>query len=244
MKAIVLAAGYATRMHPLTLTQPKPLLPLGGRTILDYIIENLNTLPLDEIIIVSNHKFYAHFKSWLRYAKSQIKVSILNDGSITESDRLGAIGDIDFTLRVKKIQEDIVIIAGDNFITYPLIEQYEFFKQKASDTICAHRISDRKELTRFAVAVLDDDNKVLSLVEKPEEPPSDVAIFATYFYKKETVALFSKYLSEGNTPDAPGYFVQWLHKKKDVYAYIVNGECYDIGTIEAYEAMKAKLNKA
>ena len=242
MKAIILAAGYATRMYPLTQSRPKALLPLGGRPIIDYIIDQINTLPeVNEIIVVSNHKFFLHFEAWLKSVKTVIPVSLLDDGSICEEDRLGAIGDIDFTLQIKKISEDIVVIAGDNFQTYPLLEQYEFFMEKKSDTVCALRLSDRKQLSQFAVATLDQDNKVLSLIEKPADPPSDVAIFATYFYRKETLPLFDAYIKEGQTPDAPGYFIQWLYEKKDVYAYIMNGECYDIGTIEAYEDMQRRL---
>ena len=245
MKAIILAAGYATRMYPLTLTQPKALLPLGGRPIVDYIVDQINTLPdVNEIILVTNHKFSIQFEAWAKTVKSDIPIFLLNDGSINEDDRLGAIGDIDFTLKVKNIDEDVVVIAGDNFMTYPLLEQYQLFKNKQADVICAHKIADLGLLTKFAVAVLDDDNKVLSLIEKPSVPPSDIAIFATYFYQADTLPLLTQYIQEGQNPDAPGYFPQWLHKKKDIYAYIMNGECHDIGTIEAYEAMQKKLAKS
>lgn len=239
MKAIILVAGYATRMYPMTLTMPKALLSLKGRPIIDYIIDQINTInEVNEIIVVSNHKFFALFEAWAKEVKSKIPISLLNDGSTAETDRLGAIGDINFTLRLCKIQEDIVVIAGDNYMTYPLAEQYQFFKEKNSDVVCAQKLDDKEELSRFAVATIDDDNKILSLIEKPEEPESDLAIFATYFYRKETLPLFAEYIAEGNTNDAPGYFIQWLYKKKDVFAYIMNGECFDIGTIEAYEAMQ------
>ncbi|MCL1988893.1 MAG: nucleotidyltransferase family protein [Firmicutes bacterium] len=243
MKALILVAGYATRMYPLTQEQPKALLTLGNRPILDYIIDQLNTLPnLNEIIAISNHKFYTHFENWSKQVKSAVPISLLNDGSTNEDDRLGAIGDIIFALQEKNVSEDIVVIAGDNFLTYPLLEQYQFFKEKQSDTICALKIEDKQQLTQFAVAVLNSENKVLELVEKPKEPPSNTAIFATYFYRKETLPLFNEYIKEGNIPDAPGYFIQWLHKKKDVYAYIMNGECYDIGTIAAYENIQKTLD--
>jgi len=244
MKAIILTAGYATRMYPLTLNQPKALLPLGGKPVIDYIINQVNTLPdVNEIIVISNHKFYRHFEKWVEAVKSVIPISLLNDGSTNEDDRLGAIGDINFALKENNIDEDIIVIAGDNFMTYPLLEQYQFFKTKQSDTVCAQRLADRKMLSQFAVAILDKSNKVMSLIEKPVDPPSDVAIFATYFYKRDTLPLFDQYMEEGQNTDAPGYFVQWLHKKKDVYAYIMNGECHDIGTIEAYHTMQAKIKK-
>ena len=239
MKAIILVAGYATRMYPLTLNKPKALLTLNERPIIDYIVDQINTLPeVSEIIVVSNHKFYPQFESWAAEVKSSIPISLLDDGSTTEENRLGAIGDIGFTIRVRNISEDVVIVAGDNFMTYPMIEQYELFKKKQSDVVCAQKIDDKKQLRQFAVAILNDNNKVLSLVEKPVDPPSDLAIFATYFYKKETLPLFFQYIQEGHTQDAPGYFIQWLHKKKDIYAYIMNGKCYDIGSIDAYNALQ------
>ncbi|MCL2399319.1 MAG: sugar phosphate nucleotidyltransferase [Defluviitaleaceae bacterium] len=229
-------------MYPLTLNQPKALLPLNGKPIINFILDQINTLPnVNEIVVVSNHKFYPQFELWAKNVESKSPVSVLNDGTTTEDNRLGAIGDIHFTLRVKDIDEDIVVIAGDNYMTYPLSEQYQLFKEKQSDVVCGQRLNDRKLLSRLAVATLDDNNKILSLVEKPEDPPSDVAIFATYFYQKETLPLFSKYLQEGEIPDAPGYFVQWLYNKKDVYTYIMNGECYDIGTIEAYDTMQKDM---
>jgi glucose-1-phosphate thymidylyltransferase len=239
MKAIILTAGYATRMYPLTLDRPKALLPLGGRPMINYIVDHINTLPdVNEIIVVSNHKFFNQFEKW--EVDSMIPVSLLNDGSTFVDDRLGAIGDIHFTLREKEINEEIVVIAGDNYITYPLREQYDFYKNIGHDTVCAKKITDKEQLKSFAVAVLDDRGKILSLVEKPADPPSDTAVFATYFYKTETLPLFDQYLKEGNNPDAPGYFVQWLYKVKDVYAYIMNGDCFDIGTIAAYEEMHTK----
>ena len=229
-------------MYPLTLTQPKALLPLGRKPIINYIIDQINTLPdVNEIIVVANNKFYSQFELWSKRVDSDCPVNVLNDGTTNEDNRLGAIGDINFTLRVKNIDEDIVVIAGDNYMTYPLMEQYQLFKEKQSDVVCGQRLDDRKLLTRLAVATLDENNKIISLVEKPEDPQSDVAIFATYFYQKETLPLFAQYLQAGETPDAPGYFVQWLYNKKDVYTYIMNGECYDIGTIEAYENMQKDM---
>ena len=242
MKAIILAAGYATRMYPLTLTQPKALLPLAGRPMADYIVDQVNTIPdVDEIIVVSNHKFYNQFKLWAKSVKSNIPVSVLDDNSTSEDDRLGAIGDIRFAIHTKQISGDVVVVAGDNFMDYPLLEQYHFFKEKQRDVVCAYRVSDRKLLTQFAVALLDENNKVVSLVEKPTVPSSDIAVFATYFFCADTLPLFIKYLKDGQNPDAPGYFIQWLYKQKDVYAYIINGECHDIGTIEAYKDMRERF---
>ena len=242
MKAIILAAGYATRMYPLTLNKPKALLPLGNRLVIDYIVAQINRLSaVDTLYVVTNQKFFTQFESWKKAAVSELPIEILNDGSDCEDNRLGAIGDIHFTIREKEIDDDVCIIAGDNYFTFDLREQYDCFKSTGCDTVCAGRIASREQLKQFAVAVLDADSRIVSLIEKPQEPPSDIAVYASYFYRRDTVPMFSQYLNEGHMPDAPGYFVQWLHKVKDVRAYIMNGESYDIGTIETYDTVNKML---
>jgi len=238
MKAIILLAGYATRMYPLTENQPKALLPLRGKPVIDYILDGINRLPdVDTIYAVTNTKFYTHFVEWAKIAPTTIPIEVLDDGTTTNENRRGAVGDIFFTITEKSIDDDLFIIAGDNYFTYDLKEQYDFFIKTNSDTIVAKEINDREQLKAFAVAKLDESGKVLDLVEKPADPQSNTAIFASYFYKKDTVPLFKTYLDEGNDPDPPGAFPQWLHKKRDVYAYTMNGDCYDIGTIAMYEEM-------
>jgi len=238
MKAIILVAGYATRMFPLTENQPKALLPLKGKPVIDYITDQIDRLPgVDHIYVVSNTKFYPHFCEWAEKKSNPIPISVLDDGTTTNATRRGAIGDIYFTLTEKNIDEDVFIIAGDNYCTYDMKEQYDFFKQTGCDTLAGKEIDDYEALKAFAVAKLDEKGKVLELVEKPEKPASNIAIYASYFYRKDTLPLFKQYLDAGQNPDPPGGFPQWLHKIKDVYAYTMNGDCYDIGTIEMYERM-------
>ena len=238
MKAIILLAGYATRMYPLTENQPKALLPLRGKPVIDYIVDQINRLPnVTTIYAVTNSRFYKHFCDWAKTAPTTIPIEVLDDGTTTNENRRGAIGDIVFTLQEKAIDDDIFIIAGDNYFTFDLREQYDFFKEKGCDTIAAKEIDDIEQLKAFAVAELDPAGKVLSLEEKPQNPKSNTAIFASYFYRKDTLPLFNEYLAQGNPPDAPGYFPQWLYKTRDIYAYKMNGECYDIGTIAMYEQM-------
>jgi len=239
MKAIILVAGYATRMYPLTENQPKALLPLKGKAVIDYIIEQINKLPeVDTIYIVSNSKFFPHFSEWAKTAPTTIPVEVLDDGTTTNANRRGAVGDIYFTITEKNIDDEIFVVAGDNYFTYDLKEQYDVFRKTGCDTIAGKELDDIEQLKAFAVAKLDENGKVLDLVEKPQNPESNIAIYATYFYRKDTVPLFKKYLEEGNDPDPPGSFPQWLHKKRDVYNYTMNGDCYDIGTIAMYEEMK------
>lgn len=256
MKAILLVAGYATRMFPLTENQPKALLPLRGKPVLDYIMEQIYHLPgVDHIYVVSNTKFFPHFSEWAETWRTGEKIAaisatpasavsialipltVLDDGTTSNATRRGAIGDILFALNEGEIDDDIFVVAGDNYFTYDLREQYDFFRETGCDTVCGKKLDDYEALKAFAVAKLDARGKVLELVEKPAEPQSDIAIYASYFYLRDTLPLFKEYLESGENPDPPGGFPQWLHTRRDVYAYTMNGDCYDIGTIEMYEAM-------
>lgn len=237
MKALILAAGYATRLYPLTKNQPKALLPVAGQTILSRIVDQLITLPdLSEIIVVSNHRFIDHFSKWKRTEGStyDVPITLVDDFTTTDSDKLGAIGDIQFVLDRIPINEPLLVIAGDNLFTYPLITAWRVFREFDEDMILAQEMEDRDELKRFAVAEIDENMHVISLEEKPEEPRSNLAVYATYFYRTETLPLFKQYLDEGGNPDAPGNFPAWLYKKKPVRVFLFDGECYDIGTHDAY----------
>lgn len=245
MKAIILVAGYATRLYPLTINTPKALLTLNNKPILDYIIDEVNEIKeIDNIIVVSNHKFYTNFDEWAKNKNNIKPITVLDDGTTTEDDRRGAIGDISFAIETCNINEEIMVIAGDNYFTYKLNDYYNFYKENKKDCVCVKVIDDREEIKQFAVAIINENNKIIDLEEKPKEPKSNIAVFATYIYKQDTIPLFSKYLKEGNNKDAPGYFVQWLYTRKDVQAYIMNGDCYDIGTPESYlEVQKILENK-
>lgn len=236
MKAIILAAGYATRLYPLTLNTPKALLPINDKPIINYIVSQIETLDdVTDIYVVTNHKFYDHFVKWESENKFEKPVSILDDLTTNEDNRKGAIGDILFTINEKNIDDELLIIAGDNFFTYKIKDFYDYFKSKDGDCVCVSKIDDVETLKQFGVASLDENNKVVEIEEKPENPKSDIGVYATYLYKKNTVKLFEKYISDGNMPDAPGYFTEWLYKISDVYGYIFDGECYDIGTQKSYK---------
>lgn len=236
MKVIILVAGYATRLYPLTLNKPKALLPINEKPIIDYIVDEINTLKdADKIYVVSNHKFADDFYNWAENKDNPIEIKVLDDGTTNEENRKGAIGDIYYAIEKEKIDDDLMVIAGDNFFTYKLAEYYDFFKSINKDCICVKKFEDMEMIKQLGVALLDENNKVLDLEEKPEKPKSNMAVFATYIYLKETIPLFKKYLEDGNKPDAPGYFTSWLYKIKDLYAYKMNGDCFDIGTPKAYE---------
>ncbi|MEA4816160.1 MAG: nucleotidyltransferase family protein [Lachnospiraceae bacterium] len=240
MKAIILAAGYATRLYPLTENMPKALLEIGGRPIIDYIVGEINKVSeVSDIYVVTNHKFADHFFDWAKKTKSSSPITVIDDGTLNEGTRLGAIGDIKYVIDKMNIDDDIMVIAGDNYFTYSLKDYYNFYKGKNSDTICVKPFPNEAELNRFGIALISEDNRVLNIEEKPKNPKSNLVVYAAYMYKKDTIPLFEKYLKEGNNPDAPGHFVVWLYGKKPVYAYSFKEECYDIGTLESYETVKA-----
>lgn len=236
MKAVILAAGYATRLYPLTKDKPKALLPIQGRPMIDYIIDEINTVPaVDKIFVVTNHKFSAHFANWALEHKGKTPIFVLDDGTTTEENRRGAIGDIAFAVEQGHIDDDLMVIAGDNYFTYRLADYYQFYQKVDGDCVCVKRIPDKEEIKRYGVALIDEKGQVLEIEEKPEHPKSDLAVYATYLYQKETVPMIASYLNEGNNKDAPGHFPEWLCKKKPVFAYEFQGECYDVGTPESYE---------
>ncbi len=236
MKAIILAAGYATRLYPLTLNKPKALLTIGKQTILDFVVNEIKTIPdVSEIIIVTNDKFYGQFCDWNNLAASDVKITVLNDNTSDDTNKLGAVGDIQFVIDKMNVDDDILVMASDNIFTFKLIDFYNEFKNKNKDMILVSQIENKEDLKRMANVVLDEGERVINMVEKPAEPISDIAAFASYFYTKETVPMIKEYLKQGNNPDAPGFFPSWLYKQKDVYAYKFEGECYDIGTPEAYK---------
>lgn len=234
MKAIILVAGYATRLYPLTKNTPKPLLKVGGKAIIDHIIEEVNTLDaVDSIFVISNHKFAKNFEEWASDKTNPKPITVIDDGTDSDETKRGAIGDIQYTIEQGNIDDDVVIIAGDNLFTYSLKEYYDFYKTKNADCVCVKQFDDMEMIKQLGVVLMDENNRVIDLEEKPQNPKSNKAAFATYMYTRETVKMVREYLDEGNSPDAPGYFLQWLHKKKPVYGYVMNGECYDIGTHKA-----------
>ena len=238
MIALILAAGYATRLYPLTLNMPKALLPIDNKPIIDYIVEQIETIDeVKEIVVISNHRFAPNFFEWAENGPFKKNLTVIDDGTTSEETRRGAIGDILFAIEEKKIDDEILVVAGDNFFTYSLKDYYDFYREKDRDCVCVKKFDNRELLKQFGVAVLDENGRVLEIEEKPAKPKSDTAVYATYMYKKDTVPLFRTYIEEGNKPDAPGYFLEWLYKRKDVYAYAFDGECYDIGTPESYRSV-------
>ncbi len=238
MKGIILAAGYATRLYPLTKDRPKALLPVAGKPIIDYIADEMDTIAtLDQIIVISNHLFAEQFEGWAaaRNAKGTgHPVVVLDDNSTDDTNKLGAIGDIQFVIDQFAIDDELMVIAGDNLFTYKLRDAWKVYADNGQDMILARKMPPEEDLTRYAIATVDATGLVTDLVEKPKQPKSDLAVFATYFYRQDTVPMIRDYLAAGNSPDAPGNFPAWLYTRKPVRLYMFDGICIDIGTPESY----------
>ena len=228
MKALVLAAGYATRLSPLTDSFPKMLLPLAERPMLDYLVDRLREVgEIEQIHLVTNARFATAFADW-----APDDVTVHDDGTTSNEDRLGAIGDIAFALERGGLEgEDLLVVAGDNLIGYSLADYVDFWRAKGGSAIAVHQVEDRGLLSQYGVVELDEDDRVVGLEEKPAEPRSDLAATASYLYSGGHLALLPRYFEEGNPPDAPGNFMVWLHTREPVYGYRVSGEWHDIGDL-------------
>lgn len=244
MKCILLCAGYATRLFPLTENFPKALLEIEeGKPLLDYIIDEVNTIDeIDSIYLVTNDRYAKHFDTWASAKNNEKPITVLNDHTTNNDNRLGGVGDLNYTIEQANIDEDIIVIAGDNLFTYKLIDLMNYYKQVKAPVAVTKELNDINLLRRFAVAKCDENDRIIDLVEKPANPESNLGVYATYIYPKEILKAVKAYLKEGNNPDAPGYFLEYVVKNYPTYAFKFHGECYDVGTHESLDQVR-KLYK-
>ncbi len=243
MDAIIMAAGYATRLYPLTKDKPKPLLEVGGKAILGHIIDRIEELEtVSKIYIVTNEKFHTHFEEWCSAYDCNPALEVINDKTTSNEDRLGAIGDKAFAIREKKIDDALLDISGDNLFNFSLQGMHNYFLQKKSAIIGAYNVQSIEDAKRFGIVELDPaSKKVLGFQEKPQTPKSTLASIGIYFYPARVVRLFNEYLEEGNNPDAPGYFLEWLYKREAVFGYSFKKPWFDIGSLEMLEQARKEL---
>ena len=239
MKVIILAAGYATRLYPLTLTQPKPLLPVAGKPMVDYVLDNLAPIGgIDRIYVVTNAKFAGHFQTWAddyRAKKAKLDFTIVNDGSTDDTNKLGAIGDIHFVLTREKVDDDIVVVAGDNLFSEKLEGFGKFCREKKTPVLALYDVGDLEQIKKYNSISVDADGRITYFEEKPKNPTSTLTGIALYFYPKSAIPLIRQYIADGNNPDQPGRLVQWLYQRMPVYTWRVPGLWYDIGSKETLE---------
>jgi glucose-1-phosphate thymidylyltransferase len=247
MKAIILAAGYATRLRPLTEHTAKPLLPIAGRPMIDHICDKVAELPdVDHVHVVTNRRFAPAFTTWAA-TRSGLPVTVHDDGTTSNEDRRGAIGDIQFTIeRADLAGEDLMVIAGDNLFDFSLVDYAAFWRGKGDGSaIALYRCPDRELVKQYSIVELDETERVRSFIEKPANPSTDLVAIAIYLYRRDHVALISTYLAEGNSPDQPGNLVAWLVPRVPVYGYRFAGDWLDIGDhrqlLEADNRARGKL---
>lgn len=234
MKCLILAAGYATRLYPLTENFPKPLLEVKGKTILDWLIEDIDTMGMvEEYVVISNHKFAHHFHSWAE--KKPQKITVVDDGTMSNETRLGAVKDIQFAMDALNIREDVLIMAGDNLLDFSLTTFIRYAMEKKTSCIMRYFEASRQRLMKSGVVTLDEEDRVLGMAEKPAEPASGWCVPAFYYYTAEDAARISEGIAAGCGTDAPGSYVAWLCKRAPVYAMEMPGSRYDIGNLEGYQ---------
>ncbi|MBE0543332.1 MAG: nucleotidyltransferase family protein [Verrucomicrobia bacterium] len=238
MKVIILAAGYATRLYPLTLTQPKPLLPVAGKPMVEHVLDNLAAMGgLDRIYVVTNAKFAGHFQTWSDdyAARTHLNFTVVNDGSTDDSNKLGAIGDIHYVLKTQNVDDDLIVVAGDNLFSEKLDGFGRFCREKNAPVLALYDVGDLEQIKKYSSISLDGEGRIKSFEEKPKNPTSTLTGIALYFYPKATLPLINQYMAEGNNPDQPGRLVQWLYPRTPVYTWRVPGVWYDIGSKETLE---------
>jgi len=249
MKIIVLAAGYATRLYPLTLTQPKPLLPVAGKPMVDHVLDNLAPIKgIDRVYIVTNAKFADHFQRWAddyRSKKAKLDFTIVNDGSTDDTNKLGAIGDLHLVITREKVDDDIIVVAGDNLFSNSLEDFGRFCREKNAPVLGVYDVGNLEDVKKYNSISIDENGRIIFFEEKPKQPRSTLTGIALYYYPKATTPLVKQYIAEGNNPDQPGRLIQWLYPRTAVYTWRVPGLWYDIGSKESLdEANKIFANSA
>jgi glucose-1-phosphate thymidylyltransferase len=230
VKAVVLAGGYATRLYPLTRDRPKHLLEVGGRAILELLLERLPLDELDAVYVVTNAKFAERFREWAE--TYPVDVVVIDDGTTSEDDRLGAIGDLQLAIEREGLDDDLIVAAGDSIFTERLDDFAHFGQERDAAAIAVYDVGDLEEMKRLSSIGVDDESRLVTFEEKPEQPESTLAGIALYFYPRAVLPLVGRYLEEGNNPDQPGRLIGWLYERTPVYAWRVPGQWFDIGTPE------------
>jgi glucose-1-phosphate thymidylyltransferase len=239
MKVLILAAGYATRLYPLTLTQPKPLLPVAGKPMMEYVLDNLAPIGgIDRIYVVSNAMFAGHFEKWAanyRAAGSAMEFTVVNDRSTDDSNKLGAIGDMHLVIQKENLDDDLIVVAGDNLFSESLVDFGRVCREKEAPVLAVYDVGRLQPIRKYNSISLDAQGKITFFEEKPKNPTSTLTGIALYYYPRASIPLIKQYIAEGNNPDQPGRLIQWLYPRTPVYTWRVPGIWYDIGSKETLE---------
>lgn len=237
MKCLILAAGYATRLYPLTENFPKPLLEVGGKTILDWLVDDIDTAgAVDEYVVISNHKYAHHFEAWAK--TKAMKVTVVDDGTSSNETRLGAVKDIQFAIEKLGLDDDMLVIAGDNVLSFSLTHFVRYAKEKETSCIMRYFEGEEKKLQKCGVVQVGENDRILGMEEKPAQPQSHWCCPPFYYYTRQDASLVAKGIEAGCGTDAPGSYIAWLCTQTPVYAMEMPGCRYDVGNLESYERIK------
>ena len=237
MKCLILAAGYATRLYPLTQNFPKPLLKVGEKTILDWLVDDIDQSgKVDEYIVISNHRFAGFFEEWAAGKKQ--KITVADDGTETNETRLGAVKDIEFAVNKENVRDDVLVIAGDNVLDFSLNRFIAYAREKETSCVMRYYEPDEARLHKTGVACVDENDLITHMEEKPASPKSHWCTPPFYYYTRRDIKLIGKGIGEGCGTDAPGSYIAWLCSQVPVHAMEMPGKRYDIGNLESYERVK------
>ena len=239
MKCLILAAGYATRLYPLTENFPKPLLDVKGKTILDWLVDDIDTLgAIDEYVVISNHKYAHHFEAWAK-GKEQ-RITVVDDGTSTNETRLGAVKDIQYAIDLLQLSDDMLVIAGDNVLDFSLTKFICYAREKGTSCIMRYYEPDFNRLLKCGVVTVDENDMILDMTEKSPAPATHWCCPPFYYYTKEDAGLVRKGIESGCGTDAPGSYIAWLCKQTTVHSMVMPGKRYDIGDLASYERVKSE----
>ena len=242
MKCLILAAGYATRLYPLTENFPKPLLKVGDKTILDWLVDDIGTSGLvDGFVVISNHKFADHFRAWAddKCHSCEGIFTVVDDGTSTNDTRLGAVRDIQFVIDSLGLDDDLLVIAGDNILDFSLVEFIRYAREKGTSCIMRYYEPDERRLHKSGIVEVDADDRIVGMEEKPAEPKSHWCCPPFYYYRREDAGRVAEGIAAGCGVDAPGSFAAWLSSRTPVHAMEMPGRRFDIGDIESYRRVCA-----
>jgi len=237
MKCLILAAGYATRLYPLTENFPKPLLKVRDKAILDWLVDDIKSSgAADEYVIVSNHKFAGHFSAWAA-ERPDDRITVVDDGTSTNETRLGAVRDIQFAVEALGLDDDTLVIAGDNVLDFSLTKFMEYAKSKGTSCIMRFFEASEKRLQKCGVVEVDPNDLIVGMEEKPESPRSHWCCTPFYYYTRQDLRRISEGIASGCGTDAPGSYIAWLSTRVPVHAMLMPGRRYDIGNLESYRTI-------
>lgn len=236
MKGLILAAGYGTRLYPLTLDRPKPLVKVGGKTILERLLHKFEEMgSCDEVYVVTNDKFHEMIVKWVKDRSFAVKIDVINDLTTSNEDRLGAIGDINLVFETKNVNDDVLVVAGDNLFEFAMPDFIEFSEAKGFLTVALFDVKDKKLAQKYGIVSLDDSSQITDFEEKPESPKSTLASTGIYYFPKSKISMIGEYMNTGLVKDAPGNFVKWVSEEDKVFGYAFNEGWYDIGDKNSLE---------